>query len=70
MAESGGNPNAYNGSNYDGSNDAGLMQINSIHGVKNRFDPQTNMDAAYTIYRSSGWRAWSAYNNKRYERFL
>lgn len=76
MAESGGRSDAYNGSNYNGSNDAGLMQINSIHvqsgliGDKDRFDPEENMKAAYAIYKGSGWKAWSAYNNRRYLKFL
>ena len=76
MAESGGNSRAYNGSNSNGTNDAGLMQINSIHvdsgliGDKERFDPQFNMAAAYAIYKGSGFRAWAAYNNQSYTRYL
>lgn len=76
MAESGGNPNAYNSSNYNGTNDAGLMQINSIHvtsgliGDKDRFNPELNIKAAYAIYLGSGFGAWSAFNNKSYERYL
>lgn len=76
MAESRGNPNAYNGNNYNGTNDAGLMQINSIHvasgliGDKERFNPELNMKAAYAIYKGSGFKAWSAFNNKSYERYL
>lgn len=72
MAESGGNPKAFNPSNSNGSNDAGLMQINSIHvnsgliGDQERFDPQKNLDAAYAIYKGSGYKAWSAYNNGAY----
>jgi len=73
LAESSGNSNAY-GENYNGTNDAGLMQINSIHSdlisLDDRFNPELNMEAAYKIYLSSGWKAWSAYNNGRYERFL
>lgn len=76
MAESGGNPNAYNGSNYNGSNDAGLFQINSCHvisgliGDQDRFNPELNVEAAYKIYKGSGWKAWSVYNNGRYLKFL
>lgn len=76
MAESGGNPNAYNGANYNGSNDAGLWQINSIHvksgliGDKDRFNPELNVKAAYAIYKGSGWKAWSAYNNISYRKWL
>jgi len=76
MDESGGNDNAYNGANRNGSNDAGLWQINSIHvksgliGDKDRFDPEKNVKAAYAIYKGSGFRAWSAYNNGRYLKWL
>jgi len=76
MAESGGNHMSYNPSNSNGSNDAGLMQINSIHvnsgliGSEDRFDPIKNLAAAYAIYKGSGFKAWSAYNNGAYERFL
>jgi len=76
MAESGGNPNAFNQSNYDGSNDKGLFQINSCHVISGlisdneRFDPKLNVEAAYKIYQGSGFTAWSAYNNQSYRRFL
>jgi len=76
LAESGGNPKAFNGKNSNGTNDAGLMQINSIHvksgliGDQERLDPEANMKAAYAIYKGSGFKAWSAFNNKSYERFL
>lgn len=76
MAESRGNPLAHNKANSNGSDDKGLMQINSIHvnsgliGDNERFDPQKNLDAAYSIYKGSGFKAWSAYNNGKYERFL
>lgn len=75
-AESGGNANAVNQSNYDGSNDKGLFQLNSCHvasgliGDNERFDPAKNVETAYKIYRSSGWSAWSAFNNGSYRRFL
>ena len=74
MAESGGNPQAYNGANSNGTNDAGLMQINSIHVdsglIEDRFNPEANMAAAYAIYKGSGFRAWSAFNNGSYMRYL
>lgn len=76
MAESGGNAHADNiGLNSDGSNDKGLYQINSIHVAsglitdQDRFDPVKNVDAAYTIYKGSGWRAWSTFSNGRYLRW-
>ena len=82
MAESGGNPAADNtGLNSDGSNDKGLMQINSIHTPHlisdlERFDPEKNVAAAYAIYQGAakrsgnGWTAWSSYNSGKYQRFL
>lgn len=76
QAESRCDPRAYNGHmNSDGSNDAGLFQINSIHVAgglidsEERFNPEANVRAAYAIYRGSGWRAWSAFNNGRYLEF-
>ena len=60
LAESGGNYEAY-GENDNGTNDAGLMQINSIHSdlisLDDRFNPELNMEAAYKIYLGSGWKA-------------
>lgn len=76
MAESGGKSQAYNPSNSDGSNDAGLFQVNSIHvtsgliGDKQRFDAEANVKAAYAIYKGSGFSAWATYNNGLYQRFL
>jgi len=76
MAESHGNPQAFNPSNSNGTNDAGLMQINSIHvqsgliGDQERFNPQENMRAAYAIYNGSGFRAWSSYNSGAYNKYL
>ena len=81
-AESGCDPNAYNGANSDGSNDAGLFQVNSIH-VRSglitdagRYDPSTNIAAAYKIYQDrsaragDGWTAWSTYTSGRYKRWM
>jgi hypothetical protein len=76
MAESGGRADAFNGSNSNGTNDAGLMQINSIHvtsgliGDLERLDPELNMRVAYAIYKGSGWSAWAAYNNGSYLKYL
>lgn len=72
MAESRGNALAYNGHNSNGSNDAGLMQINSIHvksgliSDQDRFDANKNMAAAYRIYKGSGFKAWSSFNSGAY----
>lgn len=75
-AESGCDPSAYNPANTDGTNDAGLFQINSIHvdsgliGSDERFDIVANVRAAFAIYRGSGWRAWSAYNAGKHLKFM
>ncbi len=75
MAESRCNPNAV-GVNTDGSTDKGLLQVNSVHvrsgliGDEQRLDPAANVAAAYKIYRGSGWRAWSTFNNGSYARYL
>lgn len=72
-AESGCNPLADNtGLNRDGTVDRGLFQINSIHGYPARtlFDPSQNIQIAYKIWRSQGYRAWSAYNSGAYLKFL
>lgn len=74
-AESGCNPAADNTRlNHDGSNDKGLLQINSIH--KNlisdldRLNPEKNIAAGYKIWKTQGYRAWSVYNNGSYKKFL
>lgn len=64
------------GLNTDGSNDKGLMQVNSIHVTSGlitdaeRFNPESNIRAAYAIYQGAGWKAWSAYNNGAYLDYL
>lgn len=76
-AESGCNTNSDNtGLNHDGSNDKGLMQVNSCHfdiiSDLDRFDPAKNIQAAYAIYRGAGFKftPWSAFNNGKYLSFL
>lgn len=71
------NSNADNtGLNLDGTNDKGLMQVNSIHvasgliGDAERLNPELNIKAAYSIYLGSGWRAWSSYNSGAYQKHL
>lgn len=72
-AESGCNPNADNtGLNQDGSNDKGLLQVNSIHGYSDaeRLDPARNIEIAFKIWQSQGYRAWAAFSNGSYLKFL
>jgi len=77
-AESGGNPRAHNAKPPD--NSYGLWQINMIgalgperrkaFGIANNdalYDPATNAKAAYSVWKSSGWKAWSTYNNGSYK---
>ena len=77
MAESGGNHLANNeGTNTDGTVDRGLMQVNSIHAdmvggdLDKLYDPKTNLDVAYSLYKAKGFQPWSTYNNLRYVAFL
>ncbi len=76
QAESGCRASADNtGLNRNGSNDKGLMQINSVHvphliGDNERFNPEANIRAAYAIYSGGGWSAWSAYTNGSYAKYL
>lgn len=63
------------GLNTDGTNDVGLMQINSVHcphliRCEDRTDPEKNLKAARQIYEGSGWSAWSAFNNGKYLQFI
>lgn len=74
-AESGCNPNAYN-QNTNGTDDKGIFQINYIHvtsgliGDNERTDPTLNIEAAHKIWKGSGYRAWAAYNNGSYLKYL
>jgi len=74
MAESGGNARSYN-LNRNGTVDKGLMQINSCHSEliagRDLYDPKSNLDIAYEIYRSNGgFKPWVAYNSKSYKKYL
>lgn len=71
LAESGGNPRSLN-QNTNGTWDAGLWQINQIHGYPQSklFDPAYNARAAKAILGRQGIGAWAAYNNGSYRQFL
>lgn len=59
MAESGGNPDAINNKNANGTTDRGLWQINSVHGSLSTLDPLANARAAVGISANgSNWRPW------------
>lgn len=72
-AESGCNPNSDNtGLNHNGTVDVGLLQINSVYGFsKNELtNPRHNIAIAYQIWRKQSYKAWSAYNNRSYLKFI
>lgn len=73
-AESGCRTDAHNVSNRDGTQDYGLMQINSSHASLlssgNWQDPADNMRMAYSVFQSQGWHAWSTYNSGAYLPFM
>lgn len=62
--ESGYNPMARNDRNANGSNDVGLWQINSIHGLtdEERMDPIRSTQFAITLMQSKrGYKHWVCY---------
>lgn len=75
LAESGGNTQAINTANANGSYDYGLMQINSIHGYSPSLllsDPVYNAKAGLSIFKAAGYRftPWAAYNSGSYLKFM
>ena len=75
--ESSFNPKAHNDDSSTGDNSFGLMQINMLgnlgparrkqFGIESNdalFDPQTNMNAAYQVYKERGsFEPWTVYRN-------
>lgn len=76
MAESSGNPNAVN--NGTGTHSVeysvGLWQINTLahknYSVAQLKDPRTNAQEAVRILRVQGLRAWGAYTDGRYLKYM
>ena len=72
LAESGGNAMAYNPNDPGGS--YGLWQIDlGLHPEfqgENLYDPQTNANAAYSVWQRQGWEGWSTYKNGNYKLHL
>ena len=75
LAESSGNPNAYNAEEAAGTplgqGSFGLWQIyvyaNPQFAGSNLYDPQTNANAAYTLYEAAGgFSPWATYNSGAY----
>lgn len=67
IAEDGsGNPSALSASNFNGTRDVGLWQINTIWwaqfgGEAALTNPVTNSLAAHYVFERQGWCAWSTY---------
>lgn len=84
MAESSGNPRAFNGNAATGDKSYGLFQINMLgamgperlkrFGLRNNeqlFDPAVNARVAYQMSgRGTKWGDWSTYNNGAYKKYL
>jgi hypothetical protein len=83
MAESGGNPRAFNGNARTGDKSYGLFQINMLgslgparmreFGLQREdqlFDPMTNIRAMLKVSSNgTNWRPWSVYKSGSYRRF-
>jgi Lysozyme like domain len=66
MAESGGDPYAFNGRDPNGGS-VGLWQINGIHGSQASYDPNANAAAAVAISgNGTNWNPWGSYTNGSY----
>src|SRR5580700_1059943 len=79
LAESGGNPVTYNpetaAGTPDGEGSYGLWQIylnaHPEFAMENLYDPQTNANAAYSVYSAAGgFSPWSTYGSGAYQAFL
>jgi hypothetical protein len=79
LAESSGNPNAYNpetaAGTPQGEGSEGLWQIylnaNPQYIGANLYDPQTNASAAYSLYSAAGgFSPWATYNSGAYQAYL
>jgi LysM repeat protein len=84
MAESGGNPRAYNGNSKTGDKSYGLFQINMLgklgparlkqYNLKSNedlFDPVTNIRVMIKMSRNfTNWQPWSVFKRGTYKKFL
>ena len=70
LAESSGNPSAVGDLKITPGGSVGLWQINlKAHPDLSTLaltDPQTNANAAYSVFKEQGWTAWSTYNSGAY----
>jgi LysM repeat protein len=84
MAESGGNPRAYNGNSKTGDKSYGLFQINMLGNLgparlkqynlksnEDLFDPATNIRVMIKMSKNfTNWKPWSVYKRGTYKKFL
>ena len=78
LAESGGDVDAVNDQNSNGTTDYGLWQINSVHAqagwfeTSEAFEPLYNAQAARRIYMNAGssWTPWVAFNSGAHEQHM
>lgn len=79
LAESGGNPNAYNpetaAGTPEGQGSYGLWQIylkaHPEFAATDLYDPDLNAEAAFSIYNAAGgFSPWSTYNSGAYQSYL
>jgi len=84
MAESGGDPSAYNGDSSTGDQSYGLFQINmlgdlgparlaqyGLNANEDLFDPAVNIRVMIAMSANcSDWSPWSTYNRGDYEEYL
>lgn len=83
LAESGGNPRAYNPNASTGDNSYGLAQVNMLGSLgparrkefglsrnEELFNPETNIRAAKRIWDTSGPHAWTTYTSGAYKQYL
>ena len=74
-AESNGDNTAFN-TNTNGTIDVGLFQINSVHfntegcSLQEVTTVDGNIDCAYSIFKKSGWSAWSSFNSGAVNKFI
>ena len=72
MAESHGNPKAYNPEWHRGCQGSfGLFQVACVHeeNPEKLFNESYNIQRAYELHQEHGWRIWGAYSNKSYLTF-
>jgi len=68
IGESRESPTAWNGSEPNGTESYGLLQINSAHGYNPMLldDPEWNVEVGYGIWLEQGYEAWGAYTDGKW----